>query len=220
MAVQLQNVILRFQAQDGSDIPVLDVPEFAVADGEHVCIVGPSGCGKTSLLHVIAGVLRPDAGRVRHGDVDLVTLREAERDRFRARNIGYVFQTFNLLPALTSRENVALALTLAGRSSGEAMTTATKLLQDMGLGARLDALPDTLSSGEQQRVAVARAVVKRPPLVLADEPTANLDDEAAAQALSVLTEGVRSAGSALIVVTHDARARGEARVVSMAELQS
>lgn len=207
MAVTLDSVQLAFRGADGGKIPVLNVARLEVGDGERLCVVGPSGVGKTSLLHVIAGILVPDRGEVRHGDVDICTLTEAARDRFRARHIGYVFQTFNLLPALTSVENVAIALTLAGRSVADAARTARELLTQMGLGHRLDAYPDTLSAGEQQRVAVARAVVKRPPVVLADEPTASLDDRAADAALGLLRDAVTESGSALVIVTHDARAR-------------
>jgi ABC-type lipoprotein export system ATPase subunit len=214
MAVTLEDIRLTFPGPQG-DVPVLDLPRLQIADGEQVCVVGPSGSGKTSLLHVIAGIVAPTAGRVLHGEVDITALTEPARDRFRAQHIGYVFQTFNLLGALSSLENVALALTLAGRPTREANARARQLLESMGLGHRLHARPDTLSSGEQQRVAVARAVVKRPPLVLADEPTAALDDRAADRALGVLRQAAHEAGSALVIVTHDARARGTGRVVEL-----
>ncbi len=208
MAVTLQDIRLVYPGAGGGEVTVLDLPHLVVGDAERLCVVGPSGSGKTSLLHIIAGIVRPTAGKVLHGDVDIAALAESDRDRFRARHIGYVFQTLNLLPALTSTENVALALTLAGESKRTATRRAVALLERMGLGHRLDARPDTLSTGEQQRVAVARAVVKEPALVLADEPTAALDDGAAASALEVLREAVDLAGSALVIVTHDARARG------------
>jgi ABC-type lipoprotein export system ATPase subunit len=158
------------------------------------------------LLNILAGVLVPTAGRVRLGEADLFSSSESERDRFRARNIGCVFQTFNLLQGLSALENLTLAQRFAGIAPAAARRRAIELLQRLDLSARADARPAELSVGEQQRVAIARAVSKRPSLVLADEPTASLDDENAGAAIELLLEACED--STLIVVTHDARLQG------------
>ena len=175
--------------------------------GEKVCIVGGSGSGKTTLLHVLAGIVSPTRGRVWHGDRDLFALSEAARDRFRARHIGYVFQTAQLLQGLSALENVALAASLGGHGRGEARTRARALLERVELAHRLDARPGTLSVGEQQRVGIARALVNGPAVVLADEPTASLDERRSGEVLDLLDEVVSEAGATLVLVTHEPRVR-------------
>ena len=162
-----------FVEPDGSRLPILDVAEFRVAPGEQMVIVGRSGCGKTTLLHIIAGITRPDQGSVQVAGRDIAQLSEAGRDQFRAQNIGYVFQTFNLLAGFSALENVILGMTFA-RGKSDA-TRARQLLERVGLKHRMTHKPAMLSVGEQQRVAVARALANRPKLLLADEPTANVD---------------------------------------------
>jgi putative ABC transport system ATP-binding protein len=183
--------------------PALQVRELEIESGSHRCLVGRSGSGKTTLLNILCGVLVPSSGRVRLGDVDLFALKEAERDALRSRSIGCVFQTFNLLDGLSAHENLTLAQRFAGTPQARAHARADELLELLGLADRAAARPAELSVGEQQRLAIARAVSKAPSLVLADEPTASLDDENAALAIDLLLETCR--GSTLLVVTHDAR---------------
>ena len=197
--------------------PALQVEQLMIDAGEHVCLVGRSGSGKTTLLNVLAGVLVPSAGRVQLGEVELSMLDEARRDALRARSIGCVFQTFNLLEQLSALENLTLAQRFAGIAAEAARRRARELLEQLGLGDREDARPSQLSLGEQQRLAIARAVSKRPSLILADEPTASLDDENAGAALDLLLAS--AAGGTLVVATHDARVIARfARVTTMAEL--
>jgi putative ABC transport system ATP-binding protein len=200
--LELAGVRKGYVGPDGARIEVLDVPELALAAGEQVALRGASGTGKTTLLHVIAGIVRADAGSVRVAGEDLARLDEAARDMWRARHVGYVFQTFNLLQGFSALENVALASMFAGPAK---VTRARELLARVGLAGRLDYLPRKLSIGQQQRVAVARALVNSPQLVLADEPTGNLDRANAEAALALLRDTCRENGAALLVVSHDER---------------
>lgn len=214
--LSLRGVRKGFAAPDGSRVEVLDIPEFSLARGEQVALRGASGTGKTTLLHVIAGIVRADAGAVSVAGSDMATLDEATRDACRAKNVGYVFQTFNLLQAFSALENVALASMFAGDAKVE---RAKELLARVGMGERLDYLPRKLSIGQQQRVAVARALVNAPALVLADEPTGNLDRANADTALALLRETCRENGAALLVVSHDERVVQQfERVVDLAQL--
>jgi putative ABC transport system ATP-binding protein len=196
----LKDVKKSFIEPDGSRLPILDIPEFRVSAGEQLALVGRSGCGKTTLLHIIAGISRPDAGVVEIDGRDITRLSEAARDRFRADKIGYVFQTFNLLAAFSAFENVLLGMTFAGGRSDPAR--AKQLLERVGLGHRLTHKPGMLSVGEQQRVAVARALANRPKVLLADEPTANVDAGHQQQIVDLLRETCREENVALIMVTH------------------
>jgi len=200
--LELAGVRKGYLAPDGARIEVLDVPELALAAGEQVALRGASGTGKTTLLHVIAGIVRPDAGSVRVAGEDVARLDEAARDAWRARHVGYVFQTFNLLQGFSALENVALASMFAGPAK---VARARELLERVGLSGRLDYLPRKLSIGQQQRVAAARALVNAPQLVLADEPTGNLDRANAEAALALLRDTCRENGAALLVVSHDER---------------
>jgi ABC-type lipoprotein export system ATPase subunit len=179
---------------------VVDVPEFMLAAGAQVALRGESGSGKTTFLHMIAGILGPDAGRVAIGGRDLAALSEAARDRLRAEMIGYIFQTFNLLQGHTVLENVELGMAF-GRGVDRAHAEA--LLRRVGLGDKLRHFPRQLSTGQQQRVAVARALANRPKLVLADEPTGNLDARNSREALALIREVCRENGAALLLVSHD-----------------
>jgi ABC-type lipoprotein export system ATPase subunit len=179
------------------------VRELDLGAKSHVCLVGSSGSGKTTLLNILAGVLAPTSGTVELGETALFTLSEPARDRFRAEHIGCVFQTFNLLQGLSALENLTLAQHFAGISSARARTRGLELLDLLGLADRAHARPAQLSVGEQQRIAIARAVSKRPGLVLADEPTASLDDDNARTAIDLLLDTCRD--STLIVASHDAR---------------
>jgi ABC-type lipoprotein export system ATPase subunit len=198
--LHLKDVKKAFREPDGHQLPILDIAEFHLAAAEQMVLVGRSGSGKTTLLHVISGISRPDAGHVRIDDWEITLMDEAERDRFRAERIGYVFQTFNLLPGFTALENVLLAMRFArGRPD---KPRARQLLKRVGLGHRMTHRPTMLSVGEQQRVAVARALANKPKLLLADEPTANIDAGHQQQVLDLLQETCLEEQVALVLVTH------------------
>jgi putative ABC transport system ATP-binding protein len=196
----LRHVRKSFAQPDGTPLPILDIAHFEVKDGEQMVLVGRSGCGKTTLLHVIAGISRADAGEVQVNGCDITRLTEAGRDRFRADHIGYVFQTFNLLPGFSAWENVLLGMSFAG--NGVDQGRARQLLERVGLGHRLTHKPAMLSVGEQQRVAVARALSNRPKLLLADEPTANVDARNQQQIIDLIRETCAEERVALVLVTH------------------
>jgi putative ABC transport system ATP-binding protein len=198
--LELRNLLKTYRSPEGEQQTVLDVPAFELHQEEQVGIAGTSGSGKTTFLNVIAGILRPDGGQVVFDGVDLATLSEGRRDALRARSMGYVFQTFNLLEGYSALENVLLGM-LFGPGADRAF--ARELLEDLGLGHRLNHRPSQLSIGQQQRVALARALANRPRLVLADEPTGNLDPQHAAEALAMLRELCRKQGAALLLVSHD-----------------
>ena len=181
---------------------VLDGVTATVPPGAFTALYGRSGSGKSTLLNLIAGLDRPTSGRVWLGETDLATLSEQDRTLLRRRRMGFVFQAFNLIPTLTVLENVRLPLDLVGRGAG-ADDRARDLLGRVGLDGRGAAFPDRLSGGEQQRVAIARALAHGPDLVLADEPTGNLDGATAARVLDLLTALARDEGRTLLVVTHD-----------------
>lgn len=205
-----------YRTPEGETRPVLDIPAFRLARGEQVALEGESGSGKTTFLHILAGILTPDSGAVVLDGVDLTRLSGAGRDRLRGEKIGYVFQTFNLLQGYSAVENVLLAQSFGnGIDHGRARA----LLERVGLGERLHDRPDRLSIGQQQRVAVARALANRPALVLADEPTGNLDPRRAREALAMLREVCTEFGAALLLVSHDpAMLAAFERRLSLAEL--
>ena len=198
--LELNNVKKSYLEPNGNVLPVLDIAQFSVDASEQMAIVGRSGCGKSTLLHVIAGISRVDEGSVVVDGIDIAGLGESVRDRFRADTIGYVFQTFNLLPAFTALENVTLGMTFArGRNDP---SRARSLLDRVGLSHRLAHKPATMSVGEQQRVAVARALANRPKLLLADEPTANVDPGNQQQIVDLIRTTCREEQISLIIVTH------------------
>jgi putative ABC transport system ATP-binding protein len=169
--------------------------------------VGPSGSGKTTLLHIVAGILRADEGEVQIAGADISRLSEPARDRFRAQHLGYVFQTFNLLPGFSALENVLLGMSFSDRPADSGR--ARRLLERVGLGARLSHRPAALSVGEQQRVAVARALANKPKLMLADEPTASVDAKHQQQVIELLRETCREDQVSLVLVTHTADVSGQ-----------
>jgi len=191
---------------------ILDGAAFGLAAGEVLALCGPSGSGKTTLLNACAGLVVPDAGSVwltaAGGRHDLAALPEAARTQLRRRHIGYVFQFFNLVPTLTVRENVLLPLALSGRTHLE--PRALERLEALGLAGFGDAFPEQLSGGERQRVAIARALAHEPVLVLADEPTGNLDAANGTRVIELLWSHVRALGSALLIATHDPAVAGRA----------
>ncbi len=198
--LRIEQLKKSFLAPDGERTAVIDVPAFALAPAEQVALRGQSGSGKTTLLNLIAGILDADAGRIFVDGRDMAALPEGARDAWRARTIGYVFQTFNLLQGYTALENVMLGM-MFGRGADAAHATA--LLERVGLSSRLHHRPRQLSVGQQQRVAVARALANHPRLVLADEPTGNLDPRHAAEALELIRTVCREQQAALLLVSHD-----------------
>jgi len=194
-----------FVSPDGERKRIVSVPEFSLEAGAQVALRGDSGSGKTTFLHLIAGILAPDQGSVLIDGQDMAALGESQRDRLRARSLGYIFQTFNLLQGYTCLENVLLGMSFG---PGADRARAMALLERVGLSHRLHHYPRQLSTGQQQRVAIARAMANRPKLVLADEPTGNLDRQNAREALALIRESCRENGAALLLVSHDSEVLG------------
>lgn len=197
-AVEARELRLRYDPRGQG----MSFPDLSIEPDEQLAIVGRSGSGKSTLLHLLAGLVRPTGGCVRIGGQDLHAIGEAARDRFRGRHIGMVFQTFNLLAGLSAIENILVALMFGNDPPRTHRDRAATLLAHLGLD-RPDAMPDELSVGQQQRIAVARALACRPTVVLADEPTASLDPETGAVAVDLLQRACREEGSALVCVSHD-----------------
>ena len=191
---------------EGGVSHIVDIPHFSLASGEQIALRGESGSGKTTFLHLIAGILSPDTGVILVDGVNMASLNEPGRDRLRAAKLGYIFQTFNLLQGFTVLENVMLGMAFG---SGIDRAHAKAVLERVGLGQRLHHFPRQLSTGQQQRVAVARALAHRPKLVLADEPTGNLDRRHAAESLALIRETCREERAALLLVSHDEAVLGE-----------
>lgn len=201
MSLTLENVQKSYREPSGNRLPVLDIERYHLDDGEQAVLLGSSGGGKTTLLNVISGITAPDAGSIVINGTDLTKLHEVGRDRFRAAKIGFVFQTFNLLAAFSAVENVMLGSSFANRPISR--SDAAELLKSVDLGHRLDHKPGQLSVGEQQRVAVARALANRPVLLLADEPTANVDQKNQEGILKLIRTSCSDHKIALLLVTHD-----------------
>src|SRR3990172_9894144 len=217
MMLLVENVKKSYREPNGEWLPILHVPRLELAAGEQMVIRGRSGGGRTSLLNVIAGLATVDEGQILINTTDVTRLPEAVRDRFRARHIGFVFQTFNLLAGFSALENVLLGMTFTGQQNDA--NRARELLGRVGLGHRLSHKPAALSVGEQQRVAVARALVNRPVLLLADEPTANIDPAHQQQVIDLLREVCRAENVAMLLVTHaDEVANQFARVEYLEEI--
>ena len=195
---------------------VFDGLSFAVEHGEVVALVGASGSGKTTLLNLISGIDNPDSGSVSLDGVGVTALAEPARTLLRRRRIGFVFQFFNLIPTLTVGENIALPLELLGEDNTAAQQRATGLLQTVGLAGLAARYPETLSGGEQQRAAIARALVHRPALLLADEPTGNLDEDSGGRIIELLTDLARRQRTTMLLVTHSSQvARAADRVLHL-----
>lgn len=202
MLLDIENLKKQFHAPDGSKQAVVDIRFFGMDSKEQTALEGGSGTGKTTFLNLIAGILQADSGKIVLDGIEMSGLSESKRDDLRAQKIGYIFQTFNLLQAFTALENVVLGMAF-GRGADE--KHASELLERVGLGNRTDYRPRQLSVGQQQRVAVARALANRPQLVLADEPTGNLDSRSAAESLDLIREVCLENGTALLLVSHDQR---------------
>ncbi|MDZ7659661.1 ABC transporter ATP-binding protein [Fodinibius sp.] len=200
--IQLKKLTKRYS--EGDKIrSVLDELDLSVEEGEMVVILGRSGSGKSTLLNLVSGIDKPDSGKVIIDGTDLAEMDEKHRTLFRRNNIGFVFQSYNLIPTLTAHENVLLPLKLKGTTDQKLLDKAQQFLEEVGLGDRGDSYPDRLSGGEQQRVAIARALAHEPMLILADEPTGNLDYETGRIILEMLNELVRENGRTIILATHD-----------------
>ncbi len=202
----------------GSQIlPVLQDINLDIAYGEFMALMGPSGSGKTTLLNLIAGIDRPDNGVVRVGGIDITSLSETELAGWRASNVGFIFQFYNLLPVLTAFENVELPLLLTGLSRKERREHVELALQVVNLTDRMDHYPSQLSGGQQQRVAIARAVITDPAILVADEPTGDLDRVSAKEILELMERLVHELGKTIIMVTHDPRAAEKAHIIRQLE---
>jgi len=204
VALQAQNVTKIYPSGTG-EVRAVDEVSFELTEGELVALVGPSGSGKTTMLAMLAGLLSPSEGDIIIEGQNLSTMKEKQRSAFRRRNIGFAFQSNNLVPYLTAKQNVELVLRLNGELNSASRARAKDLLVRLGLEDRLNSLPRQLSGGEQQRVAIARSLINQPTLVLADEPTASLDTERAFQVVQTLAALVHEEDRAGIMVTHDLR---------------
>lgn len=206
-----------FRLPDGGQLTILDVPRFQIQAGEQAVLIGESGGGKTTLLHCIAGITAPDAGTIHVDGIQITKLSEAGRDRVRAAKLGYVFQTFNLLSGFTALENVRLGMTFGGGRHDVAR--AVGLLEKVGLADRLHYKPSALSVGQQQRVAVARALANRPKLLLADEPTANIDPANQQVIIDLIRQCCQDEEISLLIVTHSMHvAQQFSRVENLADI--
>ena len=199
--LEIRELQKSFSGPDGARVEVVRIAAFSLAAGEERALRGESGCGKTTFLNLIAGILAADSGSIRIDGADMGSLPEPARDRLRAAKLGYIFQTFNLLQGYTVLENVVLGMSFS--PGGADLARAKELLGRVGLSQRLHHFPSQLSTGQQQRVAVARALANRPALVLADEPTGNLDRRNSRESLALIREVCREAGTALLLVSHD-----------------
>ncbi len=197
--------VTKVYGSGNAEVHALRGVDLDVYPGELTMLVGPSGCGKTTLLSVLAGILRPTGGTVDALGHDLTALSSWQRTAFRRDHVGFVFQQFNLLPALTAAENAAVPLVIQGQSKRKAVAAATELLEKMGMGDRVNSLPGKLSGGQQQRVAIARALVHHPHLLVCDEPTSALDHKTGHTIMELLRNVAVEGDRAVIIVTHDSR---------------
>lgn len=210
--VDLQNVNKMYR-RDGKEVSALERITLSISDGAFVALMGPSGSGKTTLLNLIAGIDKPDSGTVSVAGTDLVSLSESQLAGWRARHVGFVFQFYNLIPVLTAFENVEMPLMLTKLSKKERREHVKAALEIVGLDDRMHHKPRQLSGGQEQRVAIARAVVSDPTIILADEPTGDLDKDSANDILTLLDRLNREFKKTIVMVTHDPRAAEKARMV-------
>lgn len=203
-AVSCKKVVKVYNTE-GQKVTALNGVDIEIKLGELMMLVGPSGCGKTTLISVVAGILDQDEGNCEVFGQNLLTMRSQDKLEFRAKNIGFVFQAFNLLPSLTAAENVSVPLVINGEKRDEAERKAKDILEQVGLGGRTESLPSQLSGGQQQRVAIARALVHNPRLIVCDEPTSALDHETGHTVMELLKDVALHKDRALVIVTHDAR---------------
>ena len=217
MSIKLENLTKIYNPETDFPVTAVDDVTLNVEQGEFVAIMGPSGSGKTTLLNMVGGIDRPGNGRVLIDDTDMTALSDKELISFRRDNIGFIFQDFSLLPVLTAKENVEFVMQLQGRSKTDCATRAKSLLEEVGLGDRLNIVPGKLSGGQQQRIAVARALAPKPKFILADEPTANLDAQTTRDLLNIMQRLNEKEGVTFIFSTHDPRVIERARRVIVFE---
>jgi putative ABC transport system ATP-binding protein len=214
--VEIRNIFKSYRR--GSQlVPVLEDITFDIAEGEFLALMGPSGSGKSTLLNLIAGIDKADSGTISVGGIDITTLSETDLAGWRATNVGFIFQFYNLMPVLTAFENVELPLLLTGLSRRERKEHVDMALRAVSLSDRADHYPSQLSGGQQQRVAIARAVVTDPTILVADEPTGDLDRRSAEEILELMERLVHELGKTIIMVTHDPRAAGKAHIIKHLE---
>lgn len=214
-AVEARDIVMEFRA-DGVSARVLHGVDLSVALGKLTMLVGPSGCGKTTLLSILSGTLRPTSGQVDVLGQTITAMKDGQKVKFRRSHIGFIFQQYNLLPALTAAENAATPLVTAGMKLKDAAERARLVLEDLGMGPHADKLPRQLSGGQQQRVAIARAIVHQPCLVVCDEPTAALDAQTGQHVMDLLKSAASDANRGVLVVTHDNRIyRYADRIIAM-----
>lgn len=195
--------LVKVYRRGSAEIRVLNGLDLDVPEGEFLALMGPSGSGKSTLLHVIGGIDRADGGRCRVGDLEVTSMRESELCRFRASSVGFIFQVFNLVPVLTARENVALPLRLLALDRARRRRQVETALEIVGLSDRADHLPSQLSGGQEQRVAIARALATDPRIIIADEPTGDLDQESGDQIIEILRRLATDHGKTILMVSHD-----------------
>ncbi len=210
--VQIRNLCKSYK-RGIQTLPVLNDISLDIQESDFLALMGPSGSGKTTLLNLIAGIDKADSGSINVGGVDIMTLSETELARWRALNVGFIFQFYNLIPVLTAFENVELPLLLTGLSKKERREHGVTALRAVNLADRMDHYPGQLSGGQQQRVAIARAVVTDPTILVADEPTGDLDRQSADDVLELMENLVHQMGKTIILVTHDPRAAKKAHVI-------
>lgn len=210
--VEIKNLYKSYR-RGNQVVPVLEDITFDIAEGEFLALMGPSGSGKSTLLNLIAGIDEPDSGLIKVGGIDITNLTERELARWRAFNVGFIFQFYNLIPVLTAFENVELPLLLSGLSRNERKEHVAMALNVVNLTDRMDHYPGQLSGGQQQRVAIARAVVTDPAILVADEPTGDLDRLSAEEIMELMDRLNLESGKTIIMVTHDPRAARKAHVV-------
>jgi putative ABC transport system ATP-binding protein len=210
--VEIRNVYKSYH-RESLIVPVLHDITFDIAEGEFLALMGPSGSGKTTLLNLLAGIDKADKGIIRVGDVDITTLSETELAHWRANHVGFIFQFYNLIPVLKAIENVELPLHLTSLPKKERRLHAEMALTMVGLAHRMDHYPGEMSGGEQQRVAIARAIVTDPTILVADEPTGDLDRVSAEEILSMMEKLNAEMGKTIIMVTHDPRAAQRAKIL-------
>ncbi len=197
-------------------VPALSGVDMTVREGEFVAVMGPSGCGKSTLLHLMGGLLLPTRGRIKVDGTELTSISDGQRTQVRRRNVGFVFQRFNLLPSLTAKDNITLARQIRGNGRHSDGLNATRILALLGLENKIHHKPNELSGGEQQRVAIARAIINRPKILLADEPTGSLDSENSGRVLEMLQELNIRYGQTILLITHDPDVAATAgRIVEM-----
>jgi putative ABC transport system ATP-binding protein len=211
---KLSGVVKKYR-KGGAVITALDGVDLAISDGDWLAIKGPTGHGKSTLLQMLGGLDRPTSGTVEFDGMDLGAMPERLVTKVRARSVGFIFQTFNLIPTLSAAENVEVALVPLGVSPADRRARAEQALTDVGLGERLRHLPSELSGGQQQRVAIARALVKEPKVLLADEPTGNLDEGTRDEIIGLLEELWRSDGQTMVLVTHDTSVAARAQRIGL-----